>query len=446
MQNKPRTPGEALEIADPEALSPDTDYSMAYKRFVLVMLTIVYAFNFIDRQILVILQEPIKNDMGLSDTQLGLLSGFTFAIVYVTAGIPIAYWADRSNRRNIVAGALAVWSGMTALSGLVQTYPQLLLARLGVGLGEAGGSPPAHSMISDYFPPQQRATALAFYTSGIYIGILVGFAFGGILAQAYGWRWAFMLVGIPGVLLAALLVLTVREPLRGRFDSRAAVASKPSVGQTLTLLKRRKSFWYIALGCAFTSYVAYGNGNFLPSFLIRNHGMSIAEVGLVLSLVAGISGAIGTIAGGYLADRLSVRDRRWYVWVPLVGVCLAFLPQYFVLLSDNTRAILGVQVFVSIVNSLYLAPSIAVSHALVPPRMRAVTSAVLFFILNMIGLGLGPFLTGLGSDLLQPTSGVDSLRHAMLITATVMSLAIIMFWMASRTLITDLDAAENEIL
>lgn len=422
----------------------DPDYSAGYKRFVLVILTIVYAFNFIDRQILVILQEPIKADMNLSDAQLGLLSGFTFAVIYVTAGIPIAFWADRSNRRNIVAASLAVWSGMTAISGLVTSYTQLLMARVGVGLGEAGGSPPAHSMISDYYPPKQRATALSFYSSGIYVGILVGFAFGGVLAEMFGWRKAFLIVGIPGVVLAALLLLLVREPIRGRWDSAATNAQRPSFAETLRVLRSRRSFWYVATGCALTSFISYGNGNFMPSFLIRNHGMSIADVGLVLSLVAGLSGAIGTFSGGFLADRFGVDDKRWYTWIPLIGGCLAFFPYFYVLLGDSTTGILVVLFFVSIVNSLYLGPSIAISHALVPPRMRALTSAVLFFVLNMIGLGLGPFLTGLASDLLLPIAGDQNLRYAMLLTACVGPLGMLMFFLASRNLRADLALLHGE--
>ena len=202
----------------------------------LFMLTLVYAFNFIDRQILVILQEPIKLEMGLSDAQLGLLSGFSFALVYITAGIPIAYWADRSNRRNIIAGSLTIWSGMTALSGLAQNYSQLLLARIGVGIGEAGGSPPAHSMISDYYPPAQRATALAIYSTGIYLGVAAGFLLGGVISQVYGWRTAFMAAGLPGVVLAVVLLLTVREPVRGRWESAPRAAYKPGLRETLTLL------------------------------------------------------------------------------------------------------------------------------------------------------------------------------------------------------------------
>ncbi len=425
---------------------PTDQYSAGYKRYVLVMLTLVYAFNFIDRQILVILQEPIKADMGLSDAQLGLLSGFTFAVIYVSAGIPIAFLADRSNRRNIIAVALAVWSGMTAISGLAQNYGQLLLARVGVGLGEAGGSPPAHSMISDYYPPEQRGTALSFYSAGIYIGILMGYAFGGILADAFGWRTAFMVVGLPGILLAVVLLLTVREPPRGRWDAVSREDHKPTFRETMALLRERPSFWFIALGCALTSYVAYGNGNFLPSLLIRNHGMSVASVGLVLSLVAGLSGAVGTFLGGYLGDRLGVNDKRWYVFVPVLGGLMAFIPYFYVILSENTTGVLVVLAGVSIVNSLYLGPSIAISHALVPPRMRAVTSAILFFVLNMIGLGLGPFLTGLASDLLLPVAGDQNLRYAMVITACVGFLAILMFLIASRLLLVDLDkTAQREV-
>ncbi len=420
----------------------DQDYSAGYKRFVLVMLTIVYAFNFIDRQILVILQEPIKADMGLSDAQLGLLSGFTFAVIYVTAGIPIAYWADRSNRRNIVCMALTVWSGMTALSGLATNYGQLLLARLGVGLGEAGGSPPAHSMISDYFRPENRGTALSFYSTGIYIGILIGFMFGGVLAEAFGWRMAFFVLGVPGVVFAIVLRLTVLEPQRGRWDSSPAEQLKPSLNDTLALLRQRRSFWYIALGCALSAYVGYGNGNFLPSFLIRNHGMGLAEVGMVLALVSGLSGAVGTFLGGYLSDRYGIADKRWYLWIPMTGIAVSFPPYIFLLLTESKTGLLTALVFTGVLNTLYLGPSIAMSHALVPPAMRALTSAILFFVLNMIGLGLGPFLTGLTSDLLQPAYGEQSLRYSMLITAQFKVLAVVMFFQGARYLPGDLAATK----
>jgi len=415
------------------------DFSPAYKRFALAMLTAVYALNFIDRQILVILQEPIKADMALSDAQLGLLSGFAFAVIYVTAGIPIAYWADRGNRRNVISLAVAVWSGMTAVSGLAQNYGQLLLARVGVGLGEAGGSPPAHSMISDYYPPEQRATALSIYSSGIYVGILLGFLFGGVIAEAFGWRTAFMVVGLPGVLFALVLRFTLREPVRGRWEKTAAAHTpQPGLKQTMALLRDRPSFWYIALGSAFASYVAYGNGNFLPSFLIRNHHMSIAEVGTILALVSGVSGALGTFLGGYLSDRYGTRDMRWYLWIPMLGIALAYFPYINMLLTDNISSGLVLVFFALILNSFYLGPCIALSHALVEPGMRALTSAVLFFVLNMIGLGLGPFLTGLVSDMLVPAYGDQALRYSMVVTTQVYLLALLMFALAARRLPADL--------
>jgi predicted MFS family arabinose efflux permease len=402
------------------------------------MLTVVYAFNFVDRQILVILQEPIKREMNLSDAQLGLLSGFSFAVVYITAGIPIAYWADRTNRRNIIAAALAVWSGMTALSGLAQNYTQLLLARIGVGIGEAGGSPPAHSMISDYYPPERRGTALAIYSTGVHAGVLLGFVVGGVISQLYGWRLAFMAVGIPGVVFAGLFLLTVREPARGRWESGAVAAYRPTLAQTLSELSSYRSFWYLAVGCGLAAFVGYGNGNFAPSYLIRNHGLSVGEVGLVLALCGGVAGMIGTFLGGFLADRLGTADPRWYLWVPMLAG-LAGVPLGFpYLLLDNTLAVLVFSFLVSVAINTYLGPCLAISHTLVPPGMRAFTSAILFFILNMIGLGLGPLATGLLSDLYGPHFGIDGLRYAMLTVSLLAAPSVLLFWLAARQLPADL--------
>ena len=408
----------------------------------LFLLTVVYAFNFIDRQILVILQEPIKQDMGLSDTQLGLLSGFSFALVYVLAGIPIAYLADRGNRRNIIAIALTVWSGMTAISGLAQNYTHLLLARIGVGLGEAGGSPPSHSMISDYYAPEHRGKAMSFYSTGIYIGILFGFALGGILADELGWRMAFFVVGIPGVLFAGVLMLLLKEPVRGSWDAGADKNAKASFKDTLTFLMTRKSFWYAALGTAMMSYKSYGNGNFMPSFLYRLHDMSLSEIGFTLALVSGVAGAVGTFMGGVLADKLGAKDKRWYLWTPMWGAIIALPLGIYVLLTLNTQSLIIALVLSTITSTLYLGPCIAISHALVPPHMRAMTSAVLFFILNMIGLGLGPLLTGLLSDWFTSQHGVVGLRYAMLSSYILGSTAIILFFLAGRHLLNDLAQLE----
>lgn len=403
----------------------------------LLVLTTVYTFNFIDRQILVILQEPIKNELGLSDAQLGLLTGFSFAVIYVCAGIPIAWLADRSNRRNIIAASLALWSGMTALSGLVTSYSQLIFARLGVGLGEAGGSPPAHSMISDYFPPEQRGTALSLYTSGIYLGVLCGFAGGGYIAETFGWRNAFFIVGVPGILFSLVVLLVIREPLRGRWDSVSAPA-KVSLKETMTVLKQRPAFWWIAMGCAMTSFVAYGNGNFYPSYLMRSHGFTVAGVGLALGLVSGVAGAIGTFMGGFLADRWGRQDQRWYLWVPIAGNLMAIAPMSYALLGEDPAVILIVLFPANVLNSLYLGPSIAMCQSLVAPGMRAMSSAILFFILNMIGLGLGPVLVGVLSDSFAEVYGDNNLRYAMMVTLLIGMSGTLCFIMASRSILRDL--------
>jgi len=412
--------------------------SKRYRWTVLVMLTLVYTFNFIDRQILVILQEPIKADLGLSDAQLGLLTGFSFALVYVTAGIPIAWLADRANRRNIVAASLAFWSLMTALSGLVQNFGQLLAARLGVGVGEAGGSPPSHSMISDYFPPSSRGTALSFYSMGIYIGVLFGFAAGGWIAENFGWRNAFFVIGIPGILYALAVLWIVKEPQRGRFDP-AGAPPQSSLSETLAGLRRRPTFWYLSVGCAFTAFISYGNGNFMPSFLMRNHGMSLAEVGAILGLISGLSGATGTFLGGFLADRLATRDIRWYIWIPIFGGLSAMIPAYYTLFGDNTTLIVAAMIPSQILSALYLGPCIATCHNLVSPGMRAMASAILFFVLNLIGLGLGPLTVGILSDLFAQPFGENNLRYAMATALTIGFMGIYFLWMGTHSLNRDLE-------
>jgi len=401
-------------------------------QFSLGMLTIAYALNFIDRQILVIVQSPIKAEMGLSDMQLGLLSGFSFAMVYVTAGIPIAYWADRGNRRNIISLAIAVWSGMTALSGLAQSYTQLVLARVGVGIGEAGGSPPAHSMISDYYPPERRATALAIYSSGLHFGIFAGFLLGAWISTSFGWRAAFMVVGLPGILFAAIFLATVREPTRGRWEDGETAA--PTIQETIAVLARLPAFWYIAVGTGLTAFAGYGCGNFAPVFLERSHGLTGLSLGVLLAFGGGGGGMIGTLLGGRMADRLGARDRRYYLWVPAAAGALALPLAVPYLLSNDIRVVAPLLILVTILINTYLGPCLAVCHSLVPPAMRALTSAILFFVLNLIGLGLGPVVTGKLSDLLTLEYGDDGLRYAMLIVSAIASIGVIMFVLAARHL------------
>lgn len=422
-------------ITDPYASRTKAYYALA-------ILTVVYSFNFIDRQLLAILQEAVKADLELSDSQLGLLTGFAFAAFYVIAGIPIARWADRGNRRDIVALSLFVWSFMTAISGLVQNYAQLLLARIGVGVGEAGGSPPSHSIISDIFPPAERASALGFYSMGVSIGILFGFLAGGWLNEFFGWRVAFAVVGAPGILLAVILRMTLAEPVRGlreqRVDSNIAVP----LPDVLALLWSRRSFRHMAFAASLNAFAAYSTSNWTASFMIRSHGMNTGELGTWLALTMGLGGAVGVFCGGLLADRLARRDQRWYVWLPaLTGfACVPFMA--LVYLAPGAYAALALGIVPGILFNVYLGNTIATTHGLVGLRMRALSSAILFLILNIIGLGLGPWTTGMLSDHLQPALGSESLRHAMLyVLPAVMFWSACHFFLAARTLRSDLAAA-----
>ena len=409
-------------------------FSTRHRRYVLFILTGVYAFNFIDRQILVILQESIKQDLGLSDTQLGLMSGFTFAIFYVSFGIPIARLADKSNRKNIISIALIIWSGMTVLTGWAQNFIQLLLARIGLSIGEAGGTPPAHSIISDLYPPGERATALAIYSTGISIGVLIGFMAGGWIDQYFGWRTAFLVVGVPGIIYALILFFTVKEPPRGLVENITDTGVKDSLMDVLLLLWRSKSFKYLALGTGMAGYVGYTKASWFPPFLSRIHGMESGEIGTWLSLIFGVGGRLGFFMGGLLADRFGKVDKRWYLWLPAAALIVAipfYLTSYFI---SNTMVALITIAIPSFLSSVYLAPCLALTHGLVGIRMRALASAVLIFVLNILGLGFGPLITGMVSDFLEPSIGVESLRWALCSSLIANVLGAVFFMMAAKTI------------
>jgi predicted MFS family arabinose efflux permease len=409
-------------------------FSKRYINYILFILTVVYVFNFIERQILVILQESIKKDLHLSDTQLGLMSGFTFALFYVSFGIPIARLADKRNRKNIITLALIIWSGMTALSGRAQNFIHLLLARIGVGIGEAGGSPPAHSIISDLFPPHGRATAMAIYSTGISIGILIGFLLGGWIDHYFGWRTAFLVVGIPGIAFALILYFTVKEPLRGFSENKTDARESISVKEVILTLWRSKSFRYLALGTGMAGYVGYANTSWQPSFLARLHSMKSNEIGYWLSFSIGIGSGLGYFLGGYFADKIGKNEKRWYLWLPAASLLLAIPFSSVILFASNTKIAL---IFISIpafLVSFYLAPCIAVTHGLVGLRMRAMSSAILLFVLNIIGLGCGPLVTGMVSDYLKPSMGAESIRWALSTTFIANILGAIFFFMAAKTI------------
>lgn len=404
------------------------------RHYALAVLLIIYTFNFIDRQILSILIEPVKAELGLNDTQIGVLTGFAFALFYATLGIPIARYADGSNRRNLIALAVAVWSAMTALCGVAQNFWHLLAARIGVGVGEAGCSPPAHSMIADLYPAHQRATALGIYSLGIPFGIMFGLFAGGWISDLFGWRMAFLVVGLPGLLLAVLIRFTVAEPIRGAAEGRTMAATQPSVGETLKYLLAKKSFRHMSFAAALSAFVGYGFIIWAPSFLIRSYDMTASQVGMQFGLILGIPGGVGIFLGGYLADRFGQKEPKWYLWVTGIALVIIIPFNLVVYLSDTLFwSLLGMIIPVMLGN-FYQATSFSQTQGLVELRMRAVAAGILLFIINMIGLGLGPQVVGILSDLLNPTYEKESLRYALLICSLINGWAAFHYFVAGRHL------------
>jgi len=390
-----------------------------YRGYVLCFLTLIYAVNFIDRQLLSILQESIKADLGFSDTQLGLLTGFAFALFYVIAGIPMARWADRSSRRNVISISIGLWSLMTAVSGMANNFVQMLLARIGVGIGESGCSPPAHSMISDMYAPEKRATALSFYSVGINIGIMLGFLLGGVINQYFGWRTAFFVVGAPGILLALWFYFTVSEPERGWSEKKQISTETVPFGDVLSLIFKQRHLLHISAGAAMSALAGYALLNWTASYYIRVHQISTAEVGAWLAGGVGVIGSLGTFGWGYLCDRLGKHDSRWYAWLPSIAITIAIPVVIFVFLAKDPQVGLRVNLLVNAFTTGYVGAALAIFHGAVAPRMRATASALYFLIINIVGLGIGPTLIGAVSDALASSHGIDSLRYAILIVVPI---------------------------
>ena len=421
-----------------------------YRWYVLGLLTLVYTFNFIDRQVLVILQEQIREELGLMDWQLGMLSGLVFAVFYSVLGVPIAHASEIFGRKRVVAVSLGFWSLMTALMGMANNFLQLAMLRIGVGVGEAGGSPPSHSMISDIFPRNRRALALSVFSMGVYFGYLLAYSTGGWAAEALGWRMTFIVVGLPGVLIALVVAATIKEPPRGLAENGyrvptavAGTDAKPPIPgflETLKVLWSRKSFRYLALAGSLQSLAGYGVGNFMPSFIIRAHDMAIGDIGWRLALITGLGGAVMIVVSGYVTDRLSARSQKWYALFPAIAISMTIPLALVVFLTHNTSLMFLGYLPYELLGATWLGSALAVTHSLVGLRQRAVASAVFFFLLNLIGLGLGPLLIGTLSDLMRPALGdADALRYAILGTALVAkSLCVIHFLLAARSVEKDL--------
>ena len=438
-----RMPAAPQEIAAPQPHPPAvTD---AYRRYALSLLLVVYIFNFIDRQILNILAEAIRVDLGLSDTALGFLGGIAFAVFYTFAGIPIARWADRGSRRTIIALGLLAWSVMTAASGLARSFTHLALARVGVGLGEAACSPPAHSLLSDYYPPERRGTAFSIYALGIPIGSAIGTFAGGWIKEMFDWRTAFFVVGLPGVALAAVVRLTLREPPRPQRHPGAAHATRDTFVYVLRYMQRLTSFRHMSLAAALHAFYGYGAAFFLPIFMIRVHGFSEGELSTYLALIALFAGGLGTFLGGFVCDRLAPRDERYYVWVPAIATAVGIPFAVGLYLSPDRYVALGYAVPATLLGAMYLGPTFAMAQGLARPHMRALVSAILLFIINLVGLGLGPQIVGVLSDLLKPGLGVDSVRYALLVVVVIgAGWSTLHYALAARTLRADLETGRSD--
>jgi predicted MFS family arabinose efflux permease len=406
--------------------------------FILLMMTLVYVVNYMDRNILAIVLPEIKKDFHLSDAALGFLSGTSFAITYATLGMPLAWIADRANRRNVIAASLTLFSAMTVVCAYAGNTLQLIVARVFTGIGEAGTGPSIQSVLSDLYPPKQRGAALSIYSSGLNIGLLIAFFAGGLIDQVYGWRAAFLVAGMPGLILVFIFLFAVPEPARGHVEKIEDKSRAPSFATTVRHLWSLNSFRWISIGSALSAFGGYAGITFVPLFLTQSHGLTPSARGLVLALLAGVAGGFGTYISGVLADALGRRDVRWNMWVPIffIAIAMPFMPYFY--LSSSLAVTLACAIIPNINGSAYLGPVLAMTQSLVPLRMRAQAAAILLFILNIIGYGLGPLCVGKISDLLHPTLHDDSIRWAMLSTMTTWIASAFCYWQASRTLKADL--------
>jgi MFS family permease len=402
-------------------------------RVLLALLLLAYIFNFLDRTILSILAGPIIADLNLTDTQFGILSGPPFAMLYSLLGIPFAYLADRSSRSRVIAAALAIWSGFTALCGTAVGFWQLFLFRMGVGIGEAGGVAPSYALIADYFPPEKTARALAIFSLGIPIGSAAGTLIGAFLAALIDWRAAFIAMGLAGLVLAPVMLVFVRDAPR---SVRPASQASP-LWQVFPLLARKRSFWLLAFAASSSSLAGYGLLAWTPSVLERSFGLGLVQRGEFMATLLFFGGGLGVYGGGWLADRLGTADRRWYARLPALA-WLVTAPTFALgLLAPNLWTAWPLLLVPNALNILWLGPVITAVQHLVPQRMRSTASASFLLINNLIGLGVGPYLIGAISDALKASYGAESLRYAAVACTSFYVLAAILMFFAARNLRRD---------
>jgi MFS family permease len=400
---------------------------------VLALLLLAYIFNFLDRQILGILAQPIKQDLHLTDTEFGAIGGLAFAILYSVLAVPLAYLADRTSRSGVIATALAVWSGFTALCGTATGFSQLFLYRLGVGVGEAGGVAPSYALIAEYFPPERRARALAIFSLGVPIGLASGTLLGAYLTHWISWRAAFLVMGVAGIVLAPILFWFVRDPPR----KTTATAGVAPILPVFALLARKPTFWLMAFAASCSSLCGYGLALWTPSVLMRSYGLDLVDTAHFFASLLLIGGTTGVLLGGVLADRLGTGDRRWYAWLPAIA-WLITAPMFAIGLSVSSLVVAWPLLLVpNALNILWLGPVTTAVQHLVPRHMRATASASFLLINNLIGIGIGPLLFGRISDALKASYGAESLRYAAVGCTTFYLLAAFLMFFAAKRLRTD---------
>jgi len=454
--------------------------SSRYRTYALILLMAINAVNILDRMVITNLIEPIKEDLNLTDAQVGAMAGIYFAIVYTVLGIPVARWADRGDRPKILALALTIWSGFSLLGGFAQNFATLVVSRMGVGVGEAGCSPTAHSLLSEYTPREKRAITLSFYSIGGTIGVMLGMGLGAVVAEAYGWRTAFLVAGAPGLILAVVALFTLKEPRRAlkAAGKLAALASEHvPTRDVLRVLMRKPTFWFFAGGAALYALVAYAHSHFLASYFLRGYTPQLTELaasfgmqprgflGMSLGLISGAGGIVGSLVGGWFADKYGARDLRWYGVLPAVFPLLSTPILWWALSISNLPLAFGLLIVPTIGHALWYGPVYGGVQGLVPPGMRATAAAVLLFVMNMIGMGGGPTLFGLANDVVTNhylaganlsveachaavgaakamcgAAGAQGIRTTMLASTAIMVLPMICFWLSRRTIRQDMES------
>jgi MFS family permease len=409
--------------------------------YALAMLTLIYSLNFLDRTVITILIDPIKHDYHLSDSVMGFISGFGFVIFYSILAAPVARWADRGNRRSIITWGLVLWSGMTALAGVAQNALQLTLSRFGVGIGEAAGTAPSSSMISDLFPGDRRSSAMAIYQLGPVIGGFLGAFVGGWVNQYYGWHDAFLVAGVPGLAVALIFRLTVKEPQRGRSEAKKVDTSQQNLRQTMRFLLDQQCYVLLLIGFCFTTFTQFGFGTWTAPFLGRIHHLNTKQIGTYIGTLRTAGGLVGTLAGGYFSDWAGRKDVRWRIYVSAICSILALPGVLLFSFSHSLFLCLVGMTIVSTMSPVHVGPIVGVAHSVVKVGMRAFATSVIYLISELLGLGVGPYLIGVFNDHYRPRLGVDVIRYSTGTAALATLIGGLLFIAAARYMVRDMERA-----